>query len=89
MRPWTATRHLSVISRHLCSLHHRRRHLVRNGMQADQLLDAIPRLFDGSQASEAASGAAISAAVAALKVNVIMTLENSPAIVGLDRVRRH
>jgi hypothetical protein len=37
-------------------------------MQAEQLLDAIPRLFEGSQASEAAAGAAISAAVAALKV---------------------
>lgn len=37
-------------------------------MQADQLLDAIPRLFEGSQASEAATGAAISAAVDALKV---------------------
>ena len=37
-------------------------------LQADQLLDAIPRLFEGSQASEAAAGAAITAAVAALKV---------------------
>jgi hypothetical protein len=37
-------------------------------MQAEQLLDAIPRLFEGSQASEAAAGAAITAAVAALKV---------------------
>lgn len=37
-------------------------------LQAEQLLDAIPRLFQGSQASEAAAGAAITAAVAALKV---------------------
>jgi hypothetical protein len=37
-------------------------------LQAEQLLDAIPRLFEGSQASEAAAGAAITAAVAALKV---------------------
>lgn len=37
-------------------------------MQAEQLLEAIPRLFEGSQASEVATGAAISAAVAALEV---------------------
>ncbi len=38
-------------------------------MQAEQLLEAIPRLFEGSQASEVATGAAISAAIAALEVS--------------------
>ncbi len=37
-------------------------------MQAQQLLSSIPQLFASTQSSEAATGAAISAVIAALKV---------------------